>query len=343
MALKLTLFKNLVLPALTFGCQVWGVEYLTIPQGTLTATSGNSTPDSPFENVWLQYLRVVCGVGRFVPRWCLLQECGFDFMQLHFAKCTVRFWNSLRLATAQHISVAAAMHDVRLMLQGNKHCWSYKLCSFLHQLHYPLDAAVCSIFDGTPLSTATAEIAFTYFWELEIDEEVVVSKLKQFWTDRVMQHVRNLDPRKPTTPFPRLCQYAVWSGLHAGSIHYHAYMYKPMPLQQLIPFMRFRLGSWTELGVHADVLLNGSRRLRRARSIPVVHSCFCCRAPVLQDELHIVFECPRFANLRTKFPRLFTEAVVAGKDLKAFMHSTELSSLVEFISQAYTWMLRCRA
>ena len=126
-------------------------------------------------------------------------------------------------------------------------------------------------------------------------------------------------------------------------MRYHAYMYMPLPPQRLTPFMRFRLGTWTELGVHADILRNGSRSTRRARAIPIEHSCFCCRAPVLQDEMHIVFECSRFANLRTKYPRLFTEDVVAGKNLKALMQSKEIKSLVAFIAEAYAWMLHCRA
>ena len=344
LALKLTLFKNLVLPALTYGCQIWGVEYLTLPTGVLTPTSGNSTPDSPFEDVWLQYLRVVCGVGRFVPRWCLLQECGFDFMQLHFAKCTVRFWNALRNPTMAHNSTTVAMHDVRLMVQGNRHCWSYKLCSFLHRLGYPLDASVCSLFDAAqhPPGSFDTEQALQYFWQLDIQVDDVVEKLKIFWTERVLLHVRGMDPRHPTTPFPRLCQYTEWSGRPCGVQRYHAYMYQPLPARHLLPFMRFRLGAWMELDVHADVLRHGSRRRRRALAIPIAHSCCCCNAPVLQDELHVVFECPRLANLRAQFPRLFTQRVVADKNLRALLQSSEFSSVTHFIALAYEWLLRCR-
>ena len=106
--------------------------------------------------------------------------------------------------------------------------------------------------------------------------------------------------------------------------------------------MRFRLGAWMELDVHADVLRFGSRRRRRALAIPIQHSCFCCRTPVLQDELHVVFECPRFANLRAQFPRLFTQTVLADKNLRALLQSSEFSSVTQFIALTYEWLLRCR-
>jgi hypothetical protein len=78
------------------------------------------------------------------------------------------------------------MHDVRLMVQGNKHCWSYKLCSFLHRLGYPLDASVCSLFDAAPHPPGPfdTEHALQYFWQLEIQVDDVVEKLKNFWTER---------------------------------------------------------------------------------------------------------------------------------------------------------------
>jgi hypothetical protein len=265
-------------------------------------------------------------------------------MQLHFAKCTVRFWNALRNPSMAHNSTTVAMHDVSLMVNGNKHCWSYKLCSFLHRLGYPLDPSMCFLFADAqrPSGSIDTKLASRYFWQLELSEDDVVEKLKHFWTERVLRHVHGMDPRHPTTPFPRFCQYVVWSGRPSGAKRYHAYMYESLPARHLLPFVRFRLGAWMELGVHAVVLRFGSRSRRRALAIPIQHSCYCCHAPVLQDELHVVFECPRFANLRAQFPRLFTPTVVADKNLMALLKSSEISSVTRFITMVYEWLLRCR-
>ena len=65
-------------------------------------------------------------------------------------------------------------------------------------------------------------------------------------------------------------------------------------------------------------------------------------ACLLQDELHVVFECPRLANLLAQFPRLFTQRVVADKNLRALLQSSEFSSVAHFIALAYEWLLRCR-
>lgn len=45
------------------------------------------------------------GVGKYAPKWCLLREAGFDFIQKHIAKCVVRLWNRLHDGQVKHISL----------------------------------------------------------------------------------------------------------------------------------------------------------------------------------------------------------------------------------------------
>jgi hypothetical protein len=207
-AAKLTLFKNLVLPVLTYGCQVWAVHYLSLPPPDFNADSSTPVPDNPFEAIWLQYLRSVFCVGKYAPKWCLVHEARFDLIQKHFAKSVVRFWNRLHADEVPHISLQVAKADVRLMLSGSKHCWSYLLFSFLHQLGCDMDARLHPLFAqsrrhrNSPLPLSLFDTA----WSLEVQEAVVITKLHEFWHDRVMRAVRGLDPRTPGVSHARTCK-----------------------------------------------------------------------------------------------------------------------------------------
>ena len=333
LALQITLFKNLVMPAMTYGCHIWGVNYLKLPAAVLNAAGSNSAPLGPFEDVWINYLRHVCGVGRYVPRWCLLQECGFEFVQLHFAKCATRFWGCVRRLATEHCSQRVAKADLRLMIAGNKHCWSHKLCSFLYQVGYPIDKRALFLFKASSTTDPPLclEQAFDYFWSLEVDEHEVFELLKSFWEDRILLQVEDCDPRATSTLHKRFCRYVHWFLPSRHDKRYHACMYAPIPRRYIIPLVRLRLGAWTELEVH-------SRHLAFTTGAGLSGQCKCCNTACTQDELHVLFECPRFANLRSEYSDLFTPTIVSSRNARLFFAKGNPTSIARCIAKLYDWL-----
>ena len=85
--------------------------------------------------------------------------------------------------------------------------------------------------------------------------------------------------------------------------------------------MRFRLGSWL-LHCHNHSISERSRRV-----------CVCCDMDVVEDELHVAFECPFYDDIRCDFPDLpFHES----HDMNMFFGtSTDQRDLVDFVFAIY--------
>ena len=82
---------------------------------------------------------------------------------------------------------------------------------------------------------------------------------------------------------------------------------------QLFNLLRFRLGA------HSLRVAEGRwERLPRDRRL-----CERCTEGVVEDEFHLVFECPAYDSVRTKYPELFEDFGAAspfGREMAAFMN-----------------------
>jgi hypothetical protein len=342
-AAKLTLFKNLVLPILTYGCQVWGVHFLSLPTSTFSSDSKASVPDNPFDAIWLNYLRFVFCVGKFACRWSLLHEARFDFIQKHFARCVTRFWSKLHSDEVPHISVHAAKADVRLMLAGNKQCWSYLFFRFLHQLGVDLDSRLHPLFEQSRRhrNNPVHESLFDIAWNVQVAEADTLTKLHNFWHERVWNAVHEQNPRAAGIEHARLCKYVAWSGTTAGSAaarQYHKYLYTCLPSRLHACMARFRLGCWTCLSVHAAVLARG----RNVSGNPPSIQCRSCGVDTIEDEKHVAFECRQFESIRCKYPSLFKpDGTAMHADLRSWLQSCEPRDVASFLCEIYESLKPC--
>jgi hypothetical protein len=128
-ALQLDLFNSRCRSILTYGCQVWGVHFLTLPGPDDTFPS-----PSVLEDVQLDFLRQLTGVHSGTPRWCLLDDLGATTIQSHILKCVLVFWNQAQTADPDSMLHIAWVADVRLALSGCTTCWSFALLRFLADL-----------------------------------------------------------------------------------------------------------------------------------------------------------------------------------------------------------------
>ena len=127
----------------------------------------------------------------------------------------------------------------------------------------------------------------------------------------------HVSPRAAPSKGAKLCTYHHWFG-RPNKIHCEPYYELPMSITRLRALMQFRLGSHSllvEQGRFVRPCL--PRHLRR---------CNLCSTQAVGDELHYVFDCPRFGAIRAQYSNLFQDAegsmrlFMWHKDQKAVSH-----------------------
>ena len=125
-----------------------------------------------------------------------------------------------------------------------------------------------------------------------------------------------LDPRSCPGLGVKLCKYRRWFSSPAHQVR--PYYELPMSITRLRALVQFRLGSHSlpvEQGRFVRPCL--PRHLRR---------CDLCNTQAVGDELHYVFDCPRFGAIRAQHSNLFQDAegsmrlFMWHKDQKAVSH-----------------------
>ena len=124
-------------------------------------------------------------------------------------------------------------------------------------------------------------------------------------------------PRAAPSKGAKLCTYHHWFG-RPNKVHCEPYYELPMSITRLRALVQFRLGSHSlpvEQGRFVRPCL--PRHLRR---------CDLCNTQAVGDELHYVFDCPRFGAIRAQYSNLFQDAegsmrlFMWHKDQKAVSH-----------------------
>lgn len=72
--------------------------------------------------------------------------------------------------------------------------------------------------------------------------------------------------------------------------------------------MRFRLGAWTDLDVHARLFDRTDATVNDAQNRLQPRICKCYNAVCIQDEKHILCKCQPFGAVRAKYTMLFEDA-----------------------------------
>jgi hypothetical protein len=337
-AMQVHLFNHLVRPVLSYGCQVWGADFLRLPpSGAIDPHSSGlkrlTIPESPLERVQTDFLRSVLGVGHVPPNWVVLQELGADPLQVHWATCILRFWNELRdKGTCMAARVARA--DLAEMARGfSRKCWSWCVCAFLAHLGLVPDARFAAPFLNKTSSQLRSQITFPtdtpdFFWNMRVNVDEAVHRLRALWRERIVAYAAlHPDPRECKL-LPCFVTYVHWAGVHTdGTPAPHALIHS-IPRAKHICLMRFRVGGWHHLAINAG-RINGSptRPDRRARI------CRKCAGSAMEDNLHVALECPYYDTLRARFPSLFANSRTpnSAHNMRSLLQHPDQSMLADYL------------
>jgi hypothetical protein len=294
-SIMLRLFETVVMPNLTFGCEVWGPWILytkACPAGrewwhcfTQDATS------NVVEQMRLSFARTLLGLKSSTPVWNVFRELGWYPLQIYVAQQLVRFMNrlwSMPDNTIARIALLEMWHDY--LLDDCTDNWCARVHMFLQAAGIDPDGS---------LPGAALDIPV-------YDERKVVAAL------RATCHKVFLCPGLP----PKLAAYHADFGdvltLHGGKWKRARYLELPLALHKLRVLARLRL-SCHHLAVETG----------RWRGVPIDgRSCTLCGTGAVQDEHHVLFRCPALIQARLAFPVLF------GVGAEAFSHVRMLFSPV---------------
>ena len=109
----------------------------------------------------------------------------------------------------------------------------------------------------------------------------------------------HVSPRTAPSKGARLCTYHHWFG-RPSNVRFEPYYDLPMGISKLRALVQFRLGS------HTLPIEQG--RFARPAVLRHLRRCTVCDTQAVGDELHCVFDCPHFSDIRAQFPGLFQDA-----------------------------------
>jgi hypothetical protein len=171
--LKLRLYNVMVDPALSYASQVWGPWLF---HGKLQTPLG-----IPAESVHIDFLRIMAGVGRKVKHELLLHDFQRHPVMWRWVSLAVRLWEKLSdPEEAGKLSATALRGDVKLMLQGCRDCWSFKLLDTLSDIGVLERTAWQPQQLSCPTVTAVLNLNFT--------EKQVKKVLQERWVAQLTSH-----------------------------------------------------------------------------------------------------------------------------------------------------------
>jgi hypothetical protein len=303
--LQCSLFDALVSPVISYGCEIWGTEFLD---------------DSLFfqeaEIIHRAFLRRILNIRKNVPNEVLLAQFERLPLKFQWQNLIVRFFNRLVNMSECRLVKQAFLENLELANKGAS-CWSKAIQSWAVPRAGldPIPTDYLSIHcESVLLDKVVLLVADRQVWPYLLDEEtlwLVSHKAYCKWfrseSSKTQSHVQAFRCRPDGFFCDQLAPYL----LHVESI----------PVR--IDLARFVTGS------HNLEIECG--RWSRPPVPRENRKCRCCNLNVVEDECHFVFECSLYQHLRHEFEGLFTGAKL---DLRTMIFSDRVHSFGQFLVKA---------
>ena len=149
--LMLSLLQSILVPALHYGCEIWGMH---------TPTGEAKAARAALQSICDRFLRHICGV-KHAPSAVLLEELALSPLQVFWWQQTLEFWNTIAaspVGSIFHTIVIDNVHDAFHVGRGAKNFSSFiAIClqSVGHSL--PRDSGVVPIMEVAAVIAALRE------------------------------------------------------------------------------------------------------------------------------------------------------------------------------------------
>ena len=295
------LFQTFALSAGMYACQVWGTAYLA-PDATFM---------SPIEKIRLVFAKRILRVHKGCANMAVYAELGWHTYQYYYLRCMARFWNDLCDCNSS-ILRATMESDITLAIDGGSTaCWTYGFSQALERLQPSFADDI----------KARRKLCVTTITRLLLDAR------NTYWNRLWAVNPRvNVLPDLDIKGGGRMhVIYAKWFKCRDYTLPHYISQGQLVVRRSMIDSMaKFRLGNHN---LHIAV----GRRAGPNRKPYSQRLCNRCHNSV-DDELHMVFECPVFECVRTHsyFTELFVNTA-EHKDMESFIHHTSVRKVAFFI------------
>jgi hypothetical protein len=294
-ASQLHLFKVMVQPVLSYGCEIWGPSVCGVKPDAFNA-------DIVSDNVRFNFFRHLLGVRGSTPRWALLRELGEYPLQFTIMRQMGGFFTKVLHLPDDSLVKIAMLENMEI----SRDCSGFWFAELRKALQY-IDYAI--------LDTDDVDDVVEHMKQSSIELQLLL-KYEAVWHDLG-------DPRT-TGCDVKLATYKKWFAIPETlgcRCSIAPYLRLALPYEYASKLARFRLRSHN-LAVETDVRLNIPRCQR---------VCTRCTAGVVDDEVHAVFQCAAFCGARAKYPALHA-AFAAGDMLSMFSKVALAKDLVRFVT-----------
>ena len=300
---QLRLLHTLVITVGEYACQVWGVHFLD-PAGD------HEIFKSPLQHLILYFLRLCTGAHSKTSRWVLLANAGLQPLQVRWAVICATHWGNC----ASHPGLPGQILrcDVDLFQHGNKNCWTYKFLKCMCDI---------GLLPTLPLATLQHTIPIDTILDMRFSATAITEGFTTTY-DRLHGDLAP-DPRTAPSTGIALSKYYAW---FASKSLPHLTLYDSDNCTRTLH--RFRVGS-------TPLRTNDFRLHHQPRALRV---CRLCTTDLMEDERHILLECPAYSALRNR-SRLRSAFLQPGLTMPQLMGSSDQSALARLIQA----ILRLRA
>ena len=334
---QLQLFDIFVKPVLSYGCEVWGVDVL-------------GRPDAAPERVHRWFCRRLLGLPQSATSAVVLAELGRWPLHVQWAQQTCRFWNRLLgmgEEGQQRLVYWAFQDNLALMQSGadlavRSPCWCRKW--FTHLQSAPTDSGTLvwltqlqeeAVVERTKAAlvraaaapregagavtteTTAAGASPRSIYSQPANQQPPASAAAGSRETGVRHPVNMASGGRAHTTSESTGKFARYLDCVRGDL----------PLGQLAPHLRIgavrdarHCASLTRFRCSCHDL-----RVERDRYLPAplkpprhLRTCLICAGSAVEDEQHMVFDCPLYAHIRFEFADLFSTST----DLSSFLLQT---------------------
>ena len=304
-AIRANLFNTLVMPSLTYGCEIWGVFEL---RRLLTANQQWGGKGKA-EALHRSFLYRCMGVKPSTPYACIMAATGRSPVAHAWLTRVLKWWNGVvqrdhedvvRIALIDSCSSAEV-----LPARMKRATWASTLCSCLHTLNA----------DWGRLVQQGASLPVT----------AVVGKAHELWQASVRGGSAELAeqpnacpvrsvPEEASTGFKlhTFEQWFEWPYVKGQGFVYHVHSQK-----RIFALAQFFFGAH-QLEIERGRFVGG----KRPRSERV---CRCCQTGEREDELHFLLECPAYEDLRIACGTVFSEEVLSMAPEQRWSHMRDVT------------------
>jgi exonuclease III len=271
LGLAMNLFNTQVLPCITYGAEVW------LPYMQCITADPLKGLQEPMERVQLWFLKRFLRLRGSTPSWVLLAECSRAPVYLYALKQVCRYWNKLVQQDEDHLAHTVFLDSVQAA-QAGVESWAGKVLGVLHRVGACVEPRL--LFEGAmPLPPAQTT------FKLSEVHSAFDDGLESWW--QVWRHSSRYTLRVYATLFK--CR---------GHLNWEDnYLRKAcMPYSSERQLLLFRCFN-ARLNKHTS---NWEVKAGRGHA-PNRAMCVCCAMGEVEDETHVLHDCPRYQPLRIRY------------------------------------------